>query len=71
MNTNADAAYSDSSNGKGGVCMRRRAKSGNLGLVFVMLGAGLILALVFPSGFLVVALSLALIVSGILLCKNS
>ncbi len=50
--------------------MRRRARSGNLGLVFVMLGAGLILALVFPSGFLVVALSLALIVSGILLCKN-
>ena len=50
--------------------MRRRSRGGNLGLMFAMLGAGLILALVFPSGFLVVALSLALIVTGILLCKN-
>ena len=48
----------------------KRAKGGSLGLIFVMLGAGLILAMIFPSKFLVVVLSIALIVSGIVLCKN-
>ena len=31
----------------------KRAKGGSLGLIFVMLGAGLILAMIFPSKFLV------------------
>lgn len=48
----------------------KRAKGTNLGLTFAMLGAGLILAFVFPSKFLVVVLSVALIISGIVLCKN-
>lgn len=48
----------------------KKAKGGNIGLIFVMLGAGLILAMIFPSKFLVVFLSIALIVSGIVLCKN-
>lgn len=48
----------------------KRSKGGNPGLLFAMLGAGLILALVFPEKFLVVVLSIALIVCGIVLCKN-
>lgn len=48
----------------------RKANGGRLGLVFCMLGAGLMLAFVFPSKFLVVFLSIALIISGIVLCKN-
>ncbi len=49
---------------------RAGAKGSNLGLIFVMLGAGLVLAFVFPTKFLVVILSLVLIFSGIALCKN-
>lgn len=48
----------------------KKAKGGSIGLIFVMLGAGLTLAMIFPSKFLVVFLSIALIVSGIVLCKN-
>lgn len=48
----------------------KRSKGIPIGLIFAMLGSGLILALVFPSEFLVVVLSIALIVSGIALCKN-
>lgn len=48
----------------------KRRKNNNLGLIFAMLGVGLILAFIFPSKFLVVILSVSLIVSGIALCKN-
>lgn len=48
----------------------KRSKGGNPGLMFAMLGAGLILALVFPEKFLVVVLSVLIIISGIALCKN-
>lgn len=48
----------------------KRRKNNSLGLIFSMLGVGLVLAFVFPSKFLVVVLSVSLIVSGIALCKN-
>lgn len=49
--------------------MKKRRRS-NLGLIFAMLGLGLMLAFIFPSKFLVVLLSVALILSGIFLCKS-
>ncbi len=49
--------------------MKKRRRS-NLGLIFAMLGLGLALAFIFPSKFLVVLLSIALILSGIFLCKS-
>ncbi len=48
----------------------KRSKGGNPGIMFAMLGAGLILSLVFPDKFLVVVLSVLIIISGIALCKN-
>lgn len=48
----------------------KKRRGNNLGLIFAMLGLGLVLALIFPSKFLVVILSIALIVSGIVLCKT-
>ncbi len=48
----------------------KRRKNNSLGLIFAMLGVGLVLAFIFPSKFLVVILSVSLIVSGIALCKN-
>lgn len=48
----------------------RKCRGKNLGIIFVMLGIGLILAFVFPSKFLVIFLSIALIISGIALCKS-
>ena len=49
--------------------MKKRRRS-NLGLIFAMLGLGLMLAFIFPAKFLVVLLSIALILSGIFLCKS-
>ena len=48
----------------------KKRRGNNLGLIFAMLGLGLVLALIFPSKFLVVILSIALILSGIVLCKT-
>lgn len=50
--------------------MKKRRGNNSLGLIFAMLGLGLVLAIIFPSKFLVVVLSVALIVSGIALCKT-
>ena len=48
----------------------KKRRGNNLGLIFAMLGLGLVLAFIVPSKFLVVILSIALILSGIVLCKT-
>lgn len=49
--------------------MIRRKRIG-IGAIFVTLGLALSLAFICPARFLVVVLSLALICSGIALCRN-
>jgi len=48
---------------------RRRSKS-KLGLIFAVLGTGLVLALTVPAKYLVVIIAFALIISGVALCKS-
>lgn len=47
---------------------RRRGVSA--GLVFIALGFGLMITLVFPFKFVVVVLSIALVICGAALCKK-
>lgn len=46
-----------------------RKKSGTNGLIFVALGLGLSISLIFPEKFIIVMLSIALVICGIALCK--
>lgn len=47
----------------------RRKKGVNIGLLFATLGISLVVSMVFPAKFIVVTLSVALVISGIALCK--
>ncbi len=40
------------------------------GLIFVALGLGLVISLIFPQKFVIVLLALALVISGVSLCKT-
>lgn len=51
--------------------MRRKKQKLNIGIIFAMLGLGLILAFTLPPKFLVVVLSIALVICGFSLFKLS
>lgn len=46
-----------------------RKKSSVNGLVFVALGLGLSISLIFPEKFIIVMLAIALVICGVALCK--
>ena len=48
--------------------MRRRCRSSTWGLLFSAFGAGLILALCFPTKFMLFVMALLLVALGILTC---
>lgn len=50
--------------------MTKRKQKINIGIILAVLGLGLTLAFIIPARYLVVVLSFALIVSGIVLCKS-
>lgn len=50
--------------------MRKKKKNSNLGIIFVMFGLGLILSFILPAKFLVIVLSIALVVCGVIICKS-
>lgn len=50
--------------------MRKKKHKSNIGIIFVMFGLGLILSLILPAKFLVVVLSIALVICGLIICKS-
>lgn len=52
----------------GGLLMGRR--TGSKGIIFAALGLGLLISLILPAKFIIIFLAVALVFSGISLCKN-
>ena len=50
--------------------MGKRKRCAGLGTLFLFLGLGIAAALMIPSKYLVVILAIALILSGIAICKQ-
>lgn len=45
-------------------------RNGSKGIIFVALGLGLLISLILPAKFIIIFLAVALVFSGISLCKN-
>lgn len=45
-------------------------RTGSKGIIFVALGLGLLISLILPAKFIIIFLAVALLFSGISLCKN-